>query len=76
MKLQNKVGTKAYNKIAYGATKTQKKTEPMKRLNKHKYLQCLVLFPSLNYYRIYPCFDFAFLHLFFISVSCQGSMSN
>lgn len=36
MKLQNKVGTKAYNKIAYGATKTQKKTEPMKRLNKHK----------------------------------------
>lgn len=36
MKLQNKVGTKAYNKIAYGAAKTQKKNEPMKRLTKHK----------------------------------------
>lgn len=36
MKLQKKVGTKAYNKIAYGATKPQKKNEPMKRLNKHK----------------------------------------
>ncbi|XP_059425371.1 ribosomal RNA processing protein 36 homolog [Carassius carassius] len=36
MKLQNKVGTKAYNKIAYGATKTQRKNEPMKRLTKHK----------------------------------------
>uniref|UniRef100_A0A673NGA4 rRNA biogenesis protein RRP36 n=1 Tax=Sinocyclocheilus rhinocerous TaxID=307959 RepID=A0A673NGA4_9TELE len=42
MKLQNKVGTKAYNKIAYGATKPQKKTEPMKRLTKHRYLQCLI----------------------------------
>ncbi|XP_073700569.1 ribosomal RNA processing protein 36 homolog [Garra rufa] len=36
MKLQNKVGTKAYNKIAYGATKPQEKNESMKRLNKHK----------------------------------------
>ncbi|XP_016311895.1 ribosomal RNA processing protein 36 homolog [Sinocyclocheilus anshuiensis] len=36
MKLQNKVGTKAYNKIAYGATKPQRKTEPMKRLTKHR----------------------------------------
>ncbi|XP_043078384.1 ribosomal RNA processing protein 36 homolog [Puntigrus tetrazona] len=34
--LQNKVGTKAYNKIAYGATKPQNKNEPMKRLNKHR----------------------------------------
>ncbi len=44
MKLQNKVGTKAYNKIAYGATKPQKKNDPMKRLSKHRYLQCSVLF--------------------------------
>ncbi|XP_016148447.1 ribosomal RNA processing protein 36 homolog [Sinocyclocheilus grahami] len=36
MRLQNKVGTKAYNKIAYGSTKAQKKNEPMKRLNKHR----------------------------------------
>ncbi|KAI7791037.1 ribosomal RNA processing protein 36 homolog [Triplophysa rosa] len=37
MKLQNKVGTKAYNKIAYGATKQkQQNTEPKKRLNRHK----------------------------------------
>ncbi|KAL1251447.1 hypothetical protein QQF64_019243 [Cirrhinus molitorella] len=36
MKLRNKVGTKAYNKIAYGATKPQKKNEPMKRSNKNK----------------------------------------
>ncbi|XP_065100748.1 ribosomal RNA processing protein 36 homolog [Paramisgurnus dabryanus] len=37
MKLQNKVGTKAYNKIAYGDTKQkQQSTQPMKRLNKHK----------------------------------------
>ncbi|XP_050950217.1 ribosomal RNA processing protein 36 homolog [Labeo rohita] len=36
MKLQNKVGTKAYNKIAYGDTKPQKKNEHMKRLNKHR----------------------------------------
>ncbi|KAK7126716.1 hypothetical protein R3I94_018034 [Phoxinus phoxinus] len=36
LKLQNKVGTKVYNKIAYGATKQQQKNEPMKRLNKHK----------------------------------------
>uniref|UniRef100_A0A671SQ83 rRNA biogenesis protein RRP36 n=1 Tax=Sinocyclocheilus anshuiensis TaxID=1608454 RepID=A0A671SQ83_9TELE len=38
MRLQNKVGTKAYNKIAYGSTKAQKKNAPMKRLNKHRYL--------------------------------------
>lgn len=36
MALQNKVGTKAYNKIAYGDTKQKKKNEPMKRLNKHR----------------------------------------
>ncbi|KAA0712117.1 Ribosomal RNA processing protein 36 -like protein [Triplophysa tibetana] len=37
MKLQNKVGTKAYNKIAYGATKQkQQNTEPKKRLNRYK----------------------------------------
>ncbi|XP_067254707.1 ribosomal RNA processing protein 36 homolog [Chanodichthys erythropterus] len=37
LKLQNKVGTKVYNKIAYGATKQQQqKNEPMKRLNKHR----------------------------------------
>ncbi|KAK9967662.1 hypothetical protein ABG768_002041 [Culter alburnus] len=36
IKLQNKVGTKVYNKIAYGATKQQQKNEPMKRLNKHR----------------------------------------
>nr|AAI42738.1 Si:dkey-236e20.6 [Danio rerio] len=36
MALQNKVGTKVYNKIAYGDTKQKKKNEPMKRLNKHR----------------------------------------
>ncbi|XP_030627396.1 ribosomal RNA processing protein 36 homolog [Chanos chanos] len=36
MKLQNKVGTKAYNKIAYGPTKNKQAPKPMKRLNKHK----------------------------------------
>ncbi|XP_077082353.1 ribosomal RNA processing protein 36 homolog [Siphateles boraxobius] len=36
LKLQNKVGTKVYNKIAYGTTKQQQKNEPMKRLNKHR----------------------------------------
>ncbi|XP_051549061.1 ribosomal RNA processing protein 36 homolog [Myxocyprinus asiaticus] len=37
MMLQNKFGTKAYNKIAYGAKRQQQqKNEPMKRLNKHK----------------------------------------
>ncbi|XP_067270893.1 ribosomal RNA processing protein 36 homolog [Pseudorasbora parva] len=36
IKLQNKVGTKVYNKIAYGVTKQQQINEPMKRLNKHR----------------------------------------
>ncbi|XP_051980262.1 ribosomal RNA processing protein 36 homolog [Xyrauchen texanus] len=37
MMLQNKVGTKAYNKIAYGAKRQQQQNnEPMKRLSKHK----------------------------------------
>lgn len=38
MQLQNRVGTKAYNKIAYGTDSGKKKKKPdqMKRLNKHK----------------------------------------
>lgn len=38
MQLQNRVGTKAYNKIAYGTDtgKKRKKPDQMKRLNKHK----------------------------------------
>lgn len=38
MQLQNRMGTKAYNKIAYGSDKAKNKKRPdqMKRLNKHK----------------------------------------
>lgn len=35
MKLQNKVGTKVYNEIAYGTTKA-KQTPRKKRLNKNR----------------------------------------
>ena len=35
MKLQNKVGTKVYNEIAYGTTKA-KQTPTKKRLNKNR----------------------------------------
>uniref|UniRef100_A0A8B9HER8 rRNA biogenesis protein RRP36 n=1 Tax=Astyanax mexicanus TaxID=7994 RepID=A0A8B9HER8_ASTMX len=36
MRLQNKVGTKALKKIAYGTTKNKQTAEPMKRLSKHR----------------------------------------
>lgn len=36
MRLQNKVGTKAYNKIAYGTTKKKQTAEPVKQLSKHR----------------------------------------
>ncbi|XP_036442875.1 ribosomal RNA processing protein 36 homolog [Colossoma macropomum] len=36
IRLQNKVGTKAYNKIAYGTMKNKQTAEPIKRLNKHR----------------------------------------
>ncbi|XP_017538537.1 ribosomal RNA processing protein 36 homolog [Pygocentrus nattereri] len=36
IRLQNKVGTKAYNKIAYGTMHNKQTAEPVKRLNKHR----------------------------------------
>ncbi|XP_072516798.1 ribosomal RNA processing protein 36 homolog [Salminus brasiliensis] len=36
IRLQNKVGTKAYNTIAYGTTKNKQSAEPVKRLSKHR----------------------------------------
>lgn len=36
LKLQNKVGTKVYNKVAYGGDKSQKSCKKKKRLNKNR----------------------------------------
>ncbi|KAL7867428.1 hypothetical protein AOLI_G00152420 [Acnodon oligacanthus] len=36
IRLQSKVGTKAYNKTVYGTTKNKRPAEPVKRLNKHR----------------------------------------
>lgn len=37
LKLQNKVGTKVYNKVAYGGDKSQKSCKKKKRLNKNRW---------------------------------------
>lgn len=36
LKLQNKVGTKVYNEVAYGSDKSQKSCKKKKRLNKNR----------------------------------------
>lgn len=37
LKLQNKVGTKVYNEVAYGGDKSQKSCKKKKRLNKNRW---------------------------------------